>query len=80
MKIKTPTLIPLDMKRSDGSNHPDISSRKRYLCLIGGRYYAGEFTKQWYGWNFEGWEGVGLQFDAPGTNASEWQQIWEIRR
>ena len=27
---------------------------------------------------FNGWYNH-LQFDAPGTNSSDWQQIWEIK-
>ena len=81
-KIK---LIPLDMSKSDGNNHPDIKTgRTQYLCLIGGKFYAGSFSREKEDegpfMNFDGWEGSCLQFDAPGTNSSGWQQIWEIRR
>ncbi len=70
-------LKPLDMSRSKEHSHPDISSSKNYLCLIGGEFYAGQFNREWYGLNFDGWCD-GLQFDEPGTNGSDWQQIWEI--
>ena len=77
----TPKLVRLNMGLSQGSNHPDINSKDTYLCLIDGEYFVGRFSKQWYGWNFEGWINTeaGLQFDAPGTNGSDWQQIWCIK-
>lgn len=74
------SLIPLDMKKAVGNNHPDIDEKKSYLCLVGGEWFAGQFSKEWYGWNFLGWVNpIGFQFDAPGTNASKWQKIWEIK-
>jgi hypothetical protein len=86
-KIK---LVALDMKRcfnvqSEGSyhTHPDIKvgQKYQYLCLIDGRFYIGSFRKVWFGLNFDGWGGrSGLQLDAPGTNCSDWQQIWEIQK
>lgn len=75
---KTPTLIPLDMSLSSEHDHPQIKAGQKYLCLINNQYFAGEFNKHWYGWHFDGWH-YGLQFDAPGTNASQWQAIWEIK-
>lgn len=78
--MRTPKLIQLDMSLIDECKHPEISTSKTYLCLIGGRFYAGQFSKQWYGLNFQGVYDAGLQLDAPGTNASRWQQIWEIKR
>lgn len=66
--------------RSTGwHEHPDIvpSGDAQYLALIKGRYYAGTFTRQWYGLNFDGWH-YGLQLDKPGTNASNWERLWRI--
>lgn len=61
--------------------HPDITTKDTYLVLIGKRFFCGKFNLQWYGYNFDGWiNSVGLQLDAPGTNASEWQQIWKIEK
>lgn len=80
MKYKTPRLIPLDMSKSDEHTHPDINGRNTYLCLIDGEYYTGKFSKQWFGWNFNAVYDAGLQFDAPGYNSSNWQQIWKIVR
>lgn len=77
-KFPTPKLVPLDMSLSDESEHPQINSKDTFLCLIGGTYHTGRFSKQWYGWNFEGVYDAGLQFDAPVTNSSDWQQIWRI--
>lgn len=78
--MKTPKLKPIDLSKGKKSDHPDISSRKTYLALIGGEFFAGGFSRQWYGWNFDGWiNDVGLQFDTPGTNASEWEGLWEIQ-
>jgi hypothetical protein len=86
IKIK---LIPLDMSKTDVTpdngrcSHPDIKvgQKHEYLCLIDGKFYAGSFSRVWFGLNFDGWGGFsGLQYDAPGTNSSGWQQIWEIRK
>lgn len=85
--MKTPKLKlkPIDLskscKKKDGhglQDHPDISTKKQYLIKWDGRYYAGGFSMEWYGLNFEGIYDAGLQYDAPGTNCSHWQAIWEI--
>jgi hypothetical protein len=74
-----PTLIPLDMSKAKEHNHPDIDIKKTYLCLINNQYFAGKFSKEWYGLSFNGGiNPVGLQFDAPGWNFSKWKKIWEI--
>lgn len=77
-KFTTPKLIPLDMSKSKKNSHPDINSKDSYLILHDGQYFAGSFSKTWFGWTFNGWYGTSLQFDAPNTNASCWQQIWKI--
>lgn len=79
MNHKTPTLIPLDMSLAQKHEHPDIQKGKKYLCLIGNEYFAGRFSRVWFGWTFRGWYNPHLQFDAPGFNSSRWQQIWEIK-
>jgi len=71
------------LKRSDPDwyhKHPDIKAgRIFYLVKWDGRYYAGRFSEQWYGLNFQGWVNpAGLQYDAPGANHSLWQEVWEI--
>lgn len=78
-KIKI-RLFAVDMSKAKGHEHPDISEDKEYLILFDGSLYVGTFSRQWYGWNFNGVYDAGAQFDEPGTNASSWQQIWEIRR
>jgi len=88
MKIR---LVKIDLCKSchfkgsdeDGnrSDHPDIRpGRGNYLVRYDGRFYAGKFSMQWYGLNFEGIYDSGAQFDAPGTNASSWQDVWEIQK
>jgi hypothetical protein len=80
-KLATPKLKPIDLTKGEDSKHPDIKTGTTYLARIGGTYHVGKFSKQWYGWNFDGWShnpGVGLQFDTPGTNNSKWQGLWEI--
>jgi hypothetical protein len=75
-------VTPLDMRRAREHEHPDIKpGRQRYLCLIGGEYHTGWFSRQWFGLNFDGWRyntAAGLQFDAHGWNGSEWEQVWAI--
>jgi hypothetical protein len=73
------------MSLSNKHEHPQIEQGKQYLVKLeavngrGYRYYAGTFSRQWYGWSFDGWIGAsGLQFDEPDTNLSRWVQIWEI--
>lgn len=82
-KIKTyaaPVLKPIDLSKAVDSNHPDIVPGSRYyLAIINGIPYFGTFSKQWYGLNFNsGWGVSGHQFDAPGTNASDWHALWEV--
>lgn len=84
--MRAPKLKQIDLRKccevpdgSGESGHPDIREGKRYLARIGGDWFAGQFTKEWYGWSFDGWGGGGgLQLDKPGTNASEWEGLWEI--
>jgi hypothetical protein len=86
--MKSPRLIPVDLKRcceapGGGAfhDHPDISTRKQYLVKYAGQYYAGVFTREWFGWNFTGiyYAYAGIQLNKPGTNCSDWQGLWEIR-
>lgn len=73
--------------------HPDIDTDRYYLAEIKATngtwngwptdfppgYYAGKFSEQWYGYNFDGWGGgAGLQLDKPGTNMSSWLRLWLI--
>lgn len=73
-------LKPIDLSKAKGTECPGIddTGKKEYLCLIGKRFFVGGFNRQWYGLFFDGWHDVGHQFDAPGTNGSEWKAVWEI--
>jgi hypothetical protein len=75
----SPKLKPLDMSKADDHEHPDIKigSDTTYLCLIRGNFFVGYFSRQWYGLVFN-YSGGFFQFDAPGFNSSEFQQIWQI--
>jgi hypothetical protein len=46
---------------SSESSH--IDSRKRYRVKIEGRWYEGSFSKQWFGWRFDGFGNSGLQLN-----------------
>lgn len=71
----------LDLRKSDKHNHPDVVPEDRYyLARVGDSLYLGTFSKQWYGLNFDcDWGVSGMQFDAPGTNRSDWKELWEIQ-
>lgn len=75
--MKAPKLTRLPIEKAEKGNCPGINNKNTYLCLIGGEYYAGRFSKQWYGWSFDMGSHT-QQFDAPGSNSSEWQEIWKI--
>lgn len=68
----------LDLKKGSGSNHPDIDRHHTYLVRYDGKYYLGSFSREWYGWNFNGIYDAGAQYNQPGTNASRWEAIWEM--
>ncbi len=36
------------------SESPHISPRKRYRVKIDGAWHEGQFSKQWFGWQFDG--------------------------
>lgn len=76
--MKTPKLVPLDMSKAKGHELPGINEEDTYLVLWDGDFHAGTFSRQWYGWNFNGVYDAGLQFDAPGTNRSHWEMVWRI--
>lgn len=75
-------LIKINLRKANEHNHPDIKVGDKYQYLIkyDKRFYAGSFSRQWYGLNFEGVYDAGLQFDAPGSNCSEWQAVWLIKQ
>jgi len=79
MNVRKPKLVPLDLRKGEGHEHPDIKTDgTQYLCEIGKGWYAGGFNRQWYGLNFDGWAWNSLQYDKPGTNASNWKQVFEM--
>ena len=56
---------------SSESSH--IDSRKKYRVKIEGKWYEGSFTKQWFGWQFEGYGNSGMQLNMI-------DQVYEIVR
>jgi len=74
-----PRLKKIDLKKSHAHNCPGIKadSKTSYLVKYANHWYAGTFCKVWFGISFDGWVAP-LQFDQPGTNASEWQEVYEI--
>jgi len=85
-------LVEIDLSRtcempdSDGDGgeswHPDIKLNRDYLALLGSKdsqgFFAGQFSKEWFGLDFDGWGDCGLQLDKPGTNGSLWMRLWLI--
>jgi len=55
--------FPKGKSQRTSSNDTRISHRKYYLVRIGGHWFAGKFSKQWYGWNFNNWGTSGIQLD-----------------
>jgi len=82
--MKTPKLKQIDLNKcfqSDGcsrSDHPDIREDGEYLACLDDGWYAGQFSRQWYGWNFDNWGTSGIQLNAPGENSGLWLGLWEI--
>lgn len=56
-----PTLKKIPVGSSSESSH--IDSRKRYRVKIEGRWYEGSFSKQWFGWRFDGYGSTGIQLN-----------------
>jgi hypothetical protein len=79
--MKTPRLKRIDLQKAHQHECPGVvaDGKTEYLARIGGQFFAGTFSRQWYGLDFQGWHGMGYQFDAPGENASTWEELWEIR-
>ena len=58
-------LDPRKVKRipvTGSSESSRIHPRKRYRVKIDGQWYEGQFSKQWFGWRFDG-IGQGLQLN-----------------
>jgi hypothetical protein len=56
---------------SSESSH--IDSRKKYRVKIEGKWYEGSFSKQWFGWQFDGYGSSGMQLNMI-------DQVYEIVR
>ncbi len=50
---------------AEWDDHQDdrIEEGKSYLAKIFGKWHAGKFSRQWYGWNFDNWGTSGIQLD-----------------
>lgn len=73
-------LTEIDLNKGHKSTHPDIKTDGTfYLVKIDGQAHGGRFRKVWFGLSFYPWvNGVGIQFDTPGTNRSRWEAVWEV--
>lgn len=72
-------LDEIDLSLAKEHDCPGINSEDWFLAYVMGRFLVGTFSKQHYGWNFDcGWGASGVQFDAPGYNASSWARLWRI--
>ena len=72
-------LKKIDLTKAVKHECPGIKLGKTsYLVKHGGQWFAGIFSRLWFGLSFFGWFGGPLQFDAPGTNCSEWEAVYEI--
>lgn len=77
--MKTPVLKEVDMSKADGHECQEIELNKLYLVKHHGQFMVGQFNRVWFGLNFHPNYGHNsFQFDAPGTNASSWEAIWEF--
>tara|TARA_Y100000310_G_C20496252_1_gene721669 strand:+ start:201 stop:632 length:432 start_codon:yes stop_codon:yes gene_type:complete len=66
-------------ERSRRRMYSNLSVWKGYSNMEALRaYYAGTFHTQWYGLSFHGWRGTTLQYDKPGYNSSDWEELYEI--
>ena len=90
----TPTLKKIDLDKrcwfegcgllessGDRPGHPDIREGGTcYLAKIDGRWYAGAFTMQHYGWNFDAVYDAGYQLWYSGLSPKKdgWQELYEI--
>lgn len=54
------------------SESSNIDSRKKYRVKIEGSWYEGSFSKQWFGWRFDGYGSTGIQLNLI-------DQVYEIQ-
>jgi hypothetical protein len=78
--MRAPRLKPISLARATEHRCPGVVvGKKLYLAKIGGEFHLGRFGREWYGLNFDTPAyGAGIQFDAPGSNSSEWEALWEL--
>ena len=68
MKARDDAKAPKDARElrrirvGDSSKSGDIHTRKRYRAKIDGEWYEGQFSKQWFGWQFDGYRN-GIQLN-----------------
>lgn len=79
------TLEEVDLTQADKHECPGINEAGPerdgdwYLAFVCGEFMVGKFSRQHYGLNFDcDWGASGVQFDAPGSNASSWMALWRI--
>ena len=82
MQASTLSLKRIDLSFSKEHECPDIRCDGTFYLakMSSGRLLFGQFGRQWYGLNFYCGFGAsgGIQFDAPGWNASQWEELCEI--
>lgn len=77
--VSTPDLLPVDLSKGTGSDHPDIIPGRTYLACYDGRWELGQFSRQWYGLLFSGFYPSGCKFESPKTVYSEWMALFEFK-
>ena len=60
------------IKVTGSSECNQISPRKRYRVKVEGTWHEGQFSKQWFGWRFDGVE--------PGIQLNLIDEVYEIER
>jgi len=79
--------VPLkEMKRVPGGStrngyysHPLLKEEIFYLAKIDKRWYAGMFSKQWYGWNFRAVNVAGHQLSyGHHPTRDGWEELYII--
>jgi hypothetical protein len=71
-------LTEIDLCRGTENDHPEILVGLKYLCLIGGTYWAGTFNRINRGLIFNGWHDNVILYDRPGVNNSQWNKVFLI--
>jgi len=65
-KLKLIPLEPFEEGRCqrDSSEDDRFNEESSYLLKIDGFWYAGGFSKVWYGWTFDNWGCSGMQLNS----------------